>query len=225
MKTRSPAVSALCGFVLALASCSSATSDWNRTVRENTIAGYHNCLAAHPQDQGASETEAIILGRQDDESWIEAKHTATTAAYQDYLKQYPKGIHAGDARNAMTSLGRAAAWKRAQGEGTTASIQAFLLEYPTGTEADQAKMKLEDLTDYRVRLASESSNDKAERRLLQLKARFRDQVHDLVVMPDVNDKSFSVDSDGMTEQEAKSACDGIKRKHQSCDVVQRVLLL
>jgi hypothetical protein len=182
-------------------------------------------LAAHPQDQGASETEAIILGRQDDESWIEAKHTATTAAYQDYLKQYPKGIHAGDARNAMTSLGRAAAWKRAQGEGTTASIQAFLLEYPTGTEADQAKMKLEDLTDYRVRLASESSNDKAERRLLQLKARFRDQVHDLVVMPDVNDKSFSVDSDGMTEQEAKSACDGIKRKHQSCDVVQRVLLL
>jgi hypothetical protein len=50
-------------------------------------------------------------------------------------------------------------------------------------------------------------------------------VHDLVVTPDVNDKSFSVVSGGMTEQEAKSACDGIKRKHQSCDVVQRVLLL
>jgi hypothetical protein len=182
-------------------------------------------LAAHPQDQGASEAEAVILRRQDDESWTEAKHTATTVAYQAYLKRYPKGIHAGDARNAVTSLGRAVAWKRAQGEGTTASIQAFLLEYPTGTEADQAKTKLEDLTDYRVRLASESSNDKAQRRLMQLKARFRNQVHDLVITPDVNGKSFSVDSDGMTEQEAKSACDGIKRKHQFCDVVQRVLLL
>ena len=172
MKTLSPAVSALCGFVLALASCSSATSDWDGAVRENTIAGYHNFLAAHPQDQGASEAKAIILQRQDDESWTDAKHTATAVAYQDYLKRYPKGIHAGDARNAMTSLSRAAAWKRAQGDGTAASIQAFLLEYPTGTEADQAKTKLEDLTDYRVRLASESSNGKAQRRLMQLKARF-----------------------------------------------------
>ena len=84
-----------------------------------------------------------------------------------------------------------------------------------------AKAKLKDLGGYRLHLASESSDEKAQRRVAQLKGRLKDQVQDLTVTPTANGKSFSIDSTGMTEQEAKSACEAIKRKHESCQVVKQ----
>jgi hypothetical protein len=221
MKTQSVVigVAALLIFVLAMSSCNSAKSDWAKAANENTVAAYQNFLAAHANDEHASEAKAMMLQLQDDDGWAVAKHTGTGAAYETYLQRYPQGSHAGQAREAITSIDRAAAWKTAQSAGST-SIQGFLQKYPTGPEADQAKAKLKDLTSYRVRLAKESSDDRARRKLTQLKARFGDQLHDLVVMPDANGKSFSVDSSGMTEQEAKNACDAVKRGHQRCQVVQ-----
>jgi len=223
MKTqpRAIAAAALLTLVLTIASCSSAKSDWTKAADANTVSAYQNFLAAHPKDEHASEAQAMILKVQDDNSWAEAKFTGTAAAYQSYLQQYPQGTHSGEAQDAVTSIDRAAAWKTAQGEGgTAASVQAFLQKYPTGLEAEQAKAKLKDLTRYRVRLASESSDVKAERELMQLKVRFGDALHDLVVTPDTSGKSFFIDSAGLTEQEAKSACDAIQHKHQACQVVQ-----
>ena len=220
------AAQALVSLTLAIASCSSAKSDWTKAGNENTVPAYQNFLAAHPKDEHASEAHAMILQLQDDNGWAEAKHTGTAAAYRTYLEQYPRGTHSGDARDTVTSIDRAAAWKAAQSEGgTAASIQAFLQKYPTGPEADQAKAKLNDLAAYRVRLASESSEDIAERKLMRLKAQFGDTLHDLVVTPDAGGKSFFIDSTGMTEQEAKSACDAIEHKHHACQVVQQVVQL
>jgi hypothetical protein len=223
MRTQSQAIaaSALVGLVLAMAGCSSAQSDWAKASSDNTVVAYQNFLAGHPNDQHATEAKAMLLQLQDDNSWAEARHTGTIASYQLYLQQSPQGTHAGEARDAITSIDREAAWKAAQTAGTATSMQAFLQKYPTGAEAEQAKTKLKDLTGYRVSLASESSNDKAQRKLAQLTARFGDQLHELVVTPDANGRSFSVDSNGMTEQEAKNACDAVKRKHQFCQVVQR----
>lgn len=221
MKTQSVAigVAALLIFVLAMSSCNSAKSDWAKAANENTVAAYQTFLAAHPNDEHASEAKAMMLQLQDDDGWAVAKHTGTGAAYETYLQQYPQGTYARQAREALTSIDRAAAWKTAQGGGST-SIRAFLQKYPTGPEANQAKAKLKDLTSYRARLASESSDARAQRKLTQLKARFGDQLHDLVVTPNANRKLFSVDSNGMTEQEAKNACDAVKRRHQPCEVVQ-----
>ena len=221
MKTRSAiAAASLCGLALAIAGCGSSTADWNKASNENTVAAYQGFVAAHPKDPHASEAQALILQLQDDNSWAEAKRTATTAAYQTYLQQYPQGAHAGDARDAMKSMDRAAAWKTAQGAATATSVQAFLRQYPTGPEADQAKAKLKDLTGYRVRLASEPSEDRAQRKLARLQARFGEQLQGLLVTPDANGKSFSVDSAGMTEPQARTACEAVKHKHQGCQVVQ-----
>jgi hypothetical protein len=215
------AAAAFLSLALAITGCSSAKSDWAKAANENTVSSYQGFLAAHPQDEHAPEAQAMILQLQDDNGWAEVKHTGTADGYQTYLQQYPQGTHSGAARDAITSIDRAAAWKTAQGEGgTAASIQAFLQKYPTGPEADQAKAKLKDLTGYRARLASESSDIKAQRKLTQLKARFGDTLHDLVVTPDASGKSFFIDSSGMTELAAKNACDAIKSKHQACEVVQ-----
>ena len=201
------------------ASCSSAQSDWAKASNEDTVSAYQNFLAAHPNDQHAAEAQSMILKLQDANAWSEVKHTGTTAAYQTYLQQSPQGAHAAEARDQLTAMDRAEAWKSAQAAGATASIQAFLLKYPTGPEADQAKAKLEELAGYRVHLASESSDAKARQKLAQLKTRYKDQFRDLTVTPDSSGKSFSIDSQGMTEQEANSACEALKRKHGACQVI------
>lgn len=219
MKTQSLAIAAALLAAALVASCSSAQSDWAKAGNEDTVTAYKNFLAAHPDDQHANEAQAMILKLQDANSWSEAKHLGTTAAYQTYLQQSPQGVHATDARDQITAIDRAAAWKSAQAAGAVASIQAFLQKYPTGPEADQAKAKLKDLAGYRVHLASESSDTKAQRRLARLKARYKDQFQDLTVTPDTSGKSFSIDSQGMTEQEANSACEAVKHKHEACQVI------
>lgn len=219
MKTQSLAIIAALLTAGLIAGCSSAQSDWAKAENDNTVLAYQNFLAAHPNDQHANEAQAMILKLQDGNAWAETKHSGTAAAYQSYLQQSPQGAHAAEARDEMTALDRAAAWKSAQGVGTVASVQAFVQKYPTGPEADQAKAKLKDLAGYRVHLASEPSDTKAQRKLAQLKARYKDQFQDLTVTPDSTGKSFSIDSKGMTEQEANSACVAVKRKHEACQVI------
>lgn len=211
----------LCGAALALAGCSSASSDWNKASNTNTVAAYKDFLVSHPGDQHAAEAKAMILQLQDDASWSEAQHTGSTAAYQLYLEQFPQGSHATAAHDVMTSLDRAAAWKTAQAEGSAVGIEAFLQKYPTGPEAQQAKDRLKELTGFRVHLATESSKEKAERKLAQLQVRFAEQLPGLAVTADAGGKSFSIDSAGMTQEAAANACGAVKRKHEACQVIQQ----
>jgi hypothetical protein len=223
MRAQSVAVVAawLCGAALALTGCSSASSDWNKASNANTVAAYQDFLASHPDDQHATEAKAFILQLQDDGRWGEAQHAGTTAAYQAYLEQFPQGSHASAAHEAMTSLDRAAAWKTAQAEGSAAGIEAYLQKYPTGPEAQRAKDRLKELTGYRVHLATESSKQKAERKFAQLKVRFAEQLRGLTMTADASGKSFSIDSAGMTKEEAENACGAVKRKHEACQVIQQ----
>ena len=224
MKNRSMgiAVTTICGVALALGGCRSASSDWDEASKENTVAAYHKFVAVHPKDQHVSEAQALILQLQDDNGWEVAQHTGTIAAYQTYLQQYPQGSHAAAARDAVTSIERAAAWRTVQGEATATSMQAFLQKYPTGPEADQAKAKLNDLAAYRMRLASEPSEARAQRKLAQLESRFGDRLRGLLVAPPASsERSFSVVSAAMTEQEAKMECEAVKRERQDCQVVPR----
>jgi hypothetical protein len=224
MKNRSVRISVttICGVALALAGCHSASSDWDKASNENTVAAYHNFVAAHPKDPHVSEAQALILQLQDDNGWEVAQHTGTIAAYQTYLQRYPQGSHAAAAGDAITSVGRAAAWRTVQGEATATSMQAFLQKYPTGPEADQARVKLKDLTAYRMRLATEPSEARARRKLARLESRFGDQLRGLLVAPpEASEKSFSIVSAAMTEQEAKMECEAVKRERQDCQVVPR----
>jgi hypothetical protein len=222
MRAQSAAVVAgwLCGAALALTGCSSASSDWNQASNTNTVAAYQAFLVSHPSDEHATEAKAMILQLQDDNRWGEAQHTGTAAAYQLYLEQSPQGSHASAAHDLMTSLDRAAAWKTAQAEGNAVGIEAYLQKYPTGPEAQQAKDRLKELTGFRVHLATENSKDKAERKLAQLKVRFAEPLRELAVTPDAGGKSFSIDSAGMSQEEAENACGAVKRKHEACQVTQ-----
>lgn len=199
--------------------CSSAQSDWAQAAQENTLPAYQKFIAAHPNDKHAFEAQAMILKLQDENGWQEAQHAGTNAAYENYLQQFAQGAHVAAAKDAMTSSDRAAAWKNVQAEGTATGVQSFLQKYPTGPEADLAKAKLKELTAYRVHLASESSESKAQRKLARLKSKLPQQGSDLSITPESDGKSYSIDSPAMSEAQATSDCATIKQLKESCQVV------
>lgn len=221
MKTQSPVllIAALCVAAIGLVACHTAAGDWQKASSENTIAAYQGFVTAHPTDRHTSEAQAMILQLRDDDGWADAQRVANVAAYQSYLQKFPSGSHAAAANSAIATMDRAAAWNAAKTTGTADALQAFLQKYPTSPESDQARTQLKNLGGYRVRLASEPSAAKAERRLTKLKAHFGEEVETLVVTPDADGKKFYVDSEDLTQQAANIKCEAIKRAHQTCEVV------
>jgi hypothetical protein len=205
--------------LLSVTACSSATSDWRKASTDNTVAGYQQFLSAHPKDEHADEARAMIVQLQDSDAWAQAQHTSTLAGYKGYLDKFPAGSHDADAHKAMTGLQRADAWNTVKSQGAP-ELKAFLEKYPTGSESDQARAALQKLMGYHVRLATEPSHDRAEKKLTQLKAQLKDQVPDLDVATSSDEKpSFSVESGGMTDEDAKSLCKTLEKHHQTCKVV------
>lgn len=204
--------------VSGLAACNSAKSDWEKASTLNTVAAYQDFLKAHPNDERASEAQAMIAQQQDNDAFDVAKHEGTAAGYQTYLEKFPQGAHAASAKTAMMDINRAMDWKSAQ-NGDAVAVQNFLSKYPTGTEVAQAKERLEALTGFRVRFSSDSSESRAKAAFAKLKAKIRDQVSDLeIVNPDAHQKFYSVESGGRAEEAAKALCDGLKKKSVHCMV-------
>lgn len=209
----------LASTLFSISACSSANSDWRKASTDNTIPAYQQFLTAHPKDEHADEARTMILQLQDNDAWAAAQHTNTVAGYKGYLDKFAAGSHVVDARSAITGVERADAWNTAK-TGGAPELKAFLEKYPTGSEADQARSALQKLESYHVRLATEASHDRAEKKLAQLKSKLKDQVPDLQVQTSSDEKpSFAVESGGMTSEEAKTLCNTLEKHHQSCHVV------
>lgn len=206
-----------------LVACSSSESDWKKADTQNTVAAFQDFLSQHPNDAHATQAQARIQGLQDDQAWADAQKTNTTDGFQQYLSKFPNGVHAADARTQVAAIQRAAAWKVAQAANTMPALQDFLQKYGQGPEADQARAQLEKLKaeGYRVQLATFHSQKDAEKSLASLQSRDAAEVHSLVIIPPSgSEKLHRIDSDPMTLDDAKSACEKLKKAHQHCEVVK-----
>lgn len=211
-------------FVLAtsitLCGCSSAESDWSKATAANTVAAYQQFLSNHPTGQHSVEAADRIQALQDEQAWAQAKQTNSAEAYRDYLQKYPAGLHLKEAEEAQTAVQRATDWAEAQRKGTVASIQDFLTKYPTSAEADQARAKLSALSGYKVELASAKTQKRAEKERENLRTKYGNILHDVVVVPANSGKSYRLESAPMSQTEADSACSELKKAHQGCEVVK-----
>jgi hypothetical protein len=203
-----------------MVACNSAANDWNTASNANTIPAYQAFLQKHGSDSHADDARARIAQIQDDNAWTLAQSENSETGYKDYLQQHATGGHAALANTDLTALQRAAAWKTAESSGSTADLQAFLEKYPTGAEADQAKQKLAALEGYRVQLAATRSKAEAERKLRFAKQHFRKELGDVeITSPSSPDSMYRVLSNAMSQQDASSACQAVKRAHEACEVV------
>ena len=213
-------VTLLLTIAAAVCACSSAQQDWNKANAANTVAAYQQYLSKHPTGDHSVQASDRIHALQDEEAWTQAKQANTAEAYRDYFQKQPNGVHAADAQNAVTAAQRAADWTAADSAGTAASIQGFLKKYPQGTEADQARARLTALMGYKVQLASGKTQKQAEKEREHLKAKYGSVLHDMVVVPPTSGKTYKLESSPMSQSEAASACDELKKAHQRCEVVK-----
>jgi hypothetical protein len=216
IKTLIPAVVCMSA---ALAACNSAESDWSRATAANTMSGYQAFLQEHADSKHAENARGRILALLDDQAWNAARAANSIAGYQDYLKAQSGGIHAGEAKYQITALQRAAAWQALPSDASASSLQAFLLKYPQGLESNEARARLKEL-DYRVQLADSRSAAAAEHKRAQLKSKFGNVLHDIVVVPpNAPGTMFRITSGPMSKATANSTCATLEREHQSCKLV------
>lgn len=207
------------GVFVSLAGCNAAGSDWNKAVAQNTVASYQNFISAHPDDPRAGEAHERLIALQDDQAWAATAISQSADRYQKYLQAWPSGRHDQEARDAIASA-ETTDWNAAQADGSVAALQGFLQKYPTGADAGQAKAKLTALTAFRVQLASEPTETRAEHKLAQLKRRLGTKVQDLSVIPPASQgDKYSIGSTGMSQTQAQQTCASVKAAHQPCEVV------
>ena len=206
-----------------LAACNSSEADWKKADSQNTTTAFQSFLSQHPNDSHAPQAQARLQALADDQAWADAQKSGTPDGFQQYLAKYPNGLHAADAQTQVATLNRIAAWKVAQAANTMPALQDFLQKYTEGPEVDQARAQLEKLKadSYRVQLATFHSQKDAEKSLPALQSRTGTELHNLIIVPPSGaEKLHRIESDFMTQDEAKLACDKLKKAHQRCEVVK-----
>jgi hypothetical protein len=217
--TKRTIVGILTGALIGLAACSSASSDWDKASAANTIAAYQEFIKNHPSDSHVGEAKSLIAQQEDNDAWAAAQQSKSIEGYRAYLDKYPQGTNAPSAQTALSDLTRANDWKTAQ-TGGAPEIRAFLQKYSSGPEADEAKAKLKALTAFHARFATEPSESRARKKLMELQRRLGQQVSDLQVVPASDQKSYYVDSGGMTEEAANALCQSLKKTASHCTAAQ-----
>src|ERR1700690_4312189 len=83
---------------LALAGCSSESSDWKSPSAADTSEAYQQYLQQHPSGANAAQAKAHLVQLQEDRDWQSASSADNRAAYEQFLAQHADGKWAQEAR-------------------------------------------------------------------------------------------------------------------------------
>jgi len=207
-------------YVLGLAACSSAQSDWQQSNASNTISAYQEFLQKHPNTPQSVEARNRVRALQDEEGWARAQQVNTGQSYQSYIQEQPSGIHVAEAKDRIASNERSTAWLAASATDTPESLQAFLQKYPHGPQTDKAKARLAQLTGFRVQLATFHSEQQAEKTRDKLQGKYGDVLGSVVIVTGAGANLHVLQSANMGQGEANSACAKLKKDHLACEVIR-----
>ena len=83
---------------LALAGCSSESSDWKSATAADTSEAYQQYLQQHPSGANADQAKAHLQQLQEDRAWQSASSADNRGAYEQFLAQHADGKWAQEAR-------------------------------------------------------------------------------------------------------------------------------
>ncbi len=83
---------------LALAGCSSESSDWKSAAAADTSEAYQQYLQQHPTGANAEQARTHLKQLQEDRDWQTASSADNRAAYEQFLAQHADGKWAQEAR-------------------------------------------------------------------------------------------------------------------------------
>jgi hypothetical protein len=104
---------------LALAGCSSESTDWKSASAADTSEAYQQYLQQHPTGANAEQAKTHLKQLQEDRDWQSASGADNRAAYEQFLSQHPDGKWAQEARIRIENFAQGGG--TAQGAGAPAA--------------------------------------------------------------------------------------------------------
>ncbi len=184
---------------------------WQQAVAADTPSSYEDYLAAYPSGAHAREAQLTIETLREAEAWEQAQALNTSEALETFLSHYPDGAHSDDARAAIDAL-------------STVDVPAALQAQALPQEAPPARA-VEPEGEYQVQLGAFQSQESARKEGDRLEAAFGELLGGSVnVEPPEEHGSgsyYRLKTRPMSEEDAREACDALRREQQSCFIVSR----
>jgi cell division septation protein DedD len=174
---------------LAVAGCSSESTDWKSATAADTSEAYQQYLQQHPTGANAEQAKTHLKLLQEDRDWQSASGADNRAAYEQFLAQHADGKWAQEARIRIENFAQGGAAPGAGGSAATApaastaaptpaasapAAPAAVAPKPTASSASTHKTHVaaERSRLHLVQLGAFSSQSRAESQWKVLQARF-----------------------------------------------------
>lgn len=189
--------------------------DWENAQTADVIEAYNNYLLAHPVGMHIGSARQRIYELETEAAWNAAQAAGTRVAVEDFLIRYADAPQAEQARSFLASL--------APPPPPATPERKPAAPAPSVARASSTSPKAAAVPkgDYRVQLGAFSSRSKAENEKSRMQKRYESTVGQLAVRQPAGDSLYRVQSAGMSENAARSACQKLKGSGQDCMVVRR----
>lgn len=226
-----------------LCGCVDPDKDWELAARDDSPETYLEFLAKHPDTPQADQARERIQELKVIRAWERAEYKDSEETYFDFIKKYPDSEFAANAKVRIDEIERDRQWEFAQEAGTTEALSAFVATYPEAPQREEADEMLEELRlielaaieaatpkerpgDFRLQLAAFRTPAAAEQELRRLVNLFPTELLGPVLIEtpadrDNGSKLFLLKTAPMSADEARDACDLLKRRKQQCLIINR----
>jgi len=226
---------------LTLGACDNPDKAWQLAERDDSPTAYLEFLAKYPDGERAEQARARIEALKLMRAWERAEFKADESGYRDFIDKYPDSELVAKAEDRILTMQRDADWQVVLDDGSVEIIVAFLERYPNAPQAQEAENLLAELTvepeelvveppperdgDFRLQLAvfrTPAAADSEVRRLTNLfPDTFFGPIHIETPAERGSGKLFRLLSVPMTGEEARAACDDLKKRRQDCLIINR----
>jgi hypothetical protein len=223
---------------LILSACGNPDKAWQVAERDDTPTAYLEFLAKYPDGETADRARARIDALKVIRAWERAEFKADQSDYQDFIDKYPDSEFVSEAKDRILTMQRDADWQVVLDTRSDVVIAAFLERYPEAPQAEEARELLAALQvdqveeppperdgNFRLQLAVFRTPVSAESEVRRLSAMFPDTflgpIHIETPQERGSGKLFRLLSVPMTREEARRACDRLKKRRQECMIINR----
>jgi hypothetical protein len=227
---------------LILGACGNPDKAWQLAERDDTPTAYLEFLAKYPDGEKADQARARIEALKVIRAWERAEFKADESSYRNFIEKYPDSEFAARAKDRILIMQRDADWQAVLDNRSDDDVVAFLERYPDAPQTDEARELLAMLRaeqaalleerppperdgNFRIQLAVFQTAAAAASEVRRLSALFPDTflgpVHIETPQERGSGKLFRLLSVPMTGEEARAACDQLKKRRQDCLIINR----
>jgi hypothetical protein len=223
---------------LILSACGNPEKAWQLAARDDSPTAYLEFLAKYPDDEKADQARARIEALKAIRAWERAEFKGAESDYRDFIDKYPDSEFVTKAEDRILTMQRDADWQVVLDTRSDVIVTAFLERYPEAPQTEEAREILAALQvdqveeppperdgNFRLQLAVFRTPTSAESEVRRLSALFPDTflgpIHIETPQERGSGKLFRLLSVPMTGEEARRACDRLKKRRQECIIINR----